>query len=135
MSGWRRKGFTLIPERHDVIERAASIHQLWFDLLGDCEHAYKSVPQNTDLIDRIFRFAEWCFNPKQNRSLREAVAVSFYEHLADFGPARRDLPNRINQEQFEELLPAFATVLEERPLAEFQAEFRAAVRDSARTAG
>ena len=126
MSAWRRKAVELFPERRADIEHAPSIYQLWFELLVDLQHAYRAVPLDRDRMERIYAYATWCFAPKQNQELRGAVAVSFYEHLADFGPARRDLPYRLTREQFTELVPAFRTVLEPKAFDVFQREFLAA---------
>ena len=126
MSAWRRRAVALFPERRAEVERTPSIYQMWFALLMDLQHAYRAIPIEQDLIERIYSYAAWCFAPKQNPELRGAVAVSFYEHLADFGPARRDLPRRLTREQFTELVPAFRTVLEPREFEAFEREFFAA---------
>ena len=125
MSAWRRKAAALFPDRRSTVEHAPSVYQLWFELLLDLQGSYRAIPRDDDRIERIYDFAAWCFAPKQNPELRGAVAVSFYEHLADFGPARRELPNRLTREQFEELLPAFRVVLEPDQFEAFRREFLA----------
>jgi hypothetical protein len=125
VSAWRRKAFELFPESRVIVEQAPSVHRLFFQLLLDVQEAYRAIPPKSDLIDRTYAFAAWCFAPRQNPKLRGAAVASFYEHLADFGPARRDLPNRLTREQFTEMAPAFRLVLDDREFQRFRVEFLA----------
>jgi hypothetical protein len=122
MSAWRRQAMKALPERAHSIEHARSIYDLWFELLSDLQAAYRVPQPPSDFINRVWAFAAWCFEPQQNPELRNAVAVSFYEHLAHLGPARRELASRLTREQFEELLPAFKTVLTAEEYAVFVPE-------------
>jgi hypothetical protein len=122
LSEWRRRAMQMIPYRAKTAEQATSLHALWFELLSDLQAAYRDSTALGERIELIWAFAAWCFDPKRNKSIRGAVAVSFYEHLAQFGPARRDLPQRLTRAQFEELLPAFGTVLEDTEYDAFVSE-------------
>jgi hypothetical protein len=123
MSEWRRKAMATFPDRAGTLSRATSIHDLWFTLLQDLQAAYRSVPPDSDLLERIWQFAAWCFNPKRDKAVQGAVAVSFYEHLPHFGPARRELPDRLTRLAFDRLLPAFKVTLTTEELAVFIREF------------
>jgi hypothetical protein len=112
----------MIPHRAKSAEQATGLHTLWFELLSDLQAAYRDRPTLDDRIESIWAFAGWCFDSKRSKSVRGAVAVSFFEHLAHFGPARRELPERMTRAQFEELLPAFGTVLEDPEYDAFVSE-------------
>ena len=103
---------------------AFSIYDLLGDLLLDLQTAYNDG--DSERIDRIWGFAGWCFDRKRHRSVRNAVAVSFYEHISHFGPAARDMPNRVSLDVFRELLPAFRVTLDDREYDEFVRAFLAA---------
>jgi hypothetical protein len=126
MSEWRRKAMALFPDRVGTLHKATSLHDLWFTLLQDIQEAYRTTPQNGDLIERIWTFAGWCFAPGRNSTVRNAVAVSFYEHLPHYGPARRDMPVRLSRQALEELIPALRTTLTAPELAAFLEEFLSA---------
>jgi hypothetical protein len=122
LSEWRRYAMQMIPYRAKSAEQATSLHALWFELLSDLQAAYRDHTALGDRIEPIWAFATWCFDPKRNKTVCSAVAVSFYEHLAHFGPARRELPQRLTREQFEELLPAFGGALEDSEYDAFVAD-------------
>jgi hypothetical protein len=111
VSAWRRRALEEFPERQDIVLRASGIYVLFADLFGELRAAYAKQPPDRDLIDRVYRFAEWCFAPKQNPNLRNAAAVSFYEHVPDFGPARADLARRFTPAMWQELQPLLFRML------------------------
>lgn len=125
MASWRRKALELFPEREATLRRGDGIHVALADLFGDLRDAYGQVPPNADLIERIYRFAAWCFAPGQNPHLRNAAAVSFYEHVPDFGPARADLAARFTPAMWEELQPLLYQMLPPESYDAFAAELRA----------
>ena len=96
---------------------------VWFALHADIQGAYKASPANTGLIERIWQFAAWCFEPGRHKSVRNAAAVAFYEHLPHVGPARRELPRRLDRRAFLELLPAFRSTLADPEYEAFVKEF------------
>jgi hypothetical protein len=101
---------------------------LFAELFGELRAAYAADPPNTDLIERVYAFAEWCFAPKQNPNLRNAAAVSFYEHVPDFGPARRDLARRFTPAMWRELQPLLYRMLPPSSYDAFVNELPRAVR-------
>lgn len=115
------------PERHAILSRATSIHDLWFTLLQDLQHSYAPVEDSGTLRDKIWEFASWCFDKRRHSEIRNAVAVSFYEHLPHHGPARRELPSRLTRPAFIELLPAFRTTLTPDEYSTFVTEFLTAL--------
>lgn len=126
MSEWRRQAMATFPDRVGILQRTTSLNDLWFTLLQDIQEAYRSTPQNAALIERIWTFAAWCFAPSRHQTVRNAVAVSFYEHLPHLGPARRDMPSHLSRQAFDELLPAFRTTLTVPELASFIEDFLSA---------
>lgn len=131
MSAWRRKALETFPERRDVVLRATGPYVLFADLFGELRAAYTQEPPNARLIERVYSFAEWCFAPKQNPNLRNAAAVSFYEHVPDFGPARADLARRFTPAMWQELQPLLFQMLPEDSYEAFvrQLPFRGAPAD------
>ena len=131
MSAWRRKALETFPDRRDVILRATGPYVLFAELLGELRAAYREEPPNRDLIDRVYQYAEWCFAPKQNRTLRNAAAVSFYEHVPDFGPARADLARRFTPAMWLELQPLLLRMLPATSYEAFARELPARIREPA----
>ncbi len=126
MSEWRRKAKSEFPDRTAAVEHAGSLNDLWFELLVDFQAAYRDARPRKDFSDRVWAFASWCFDRRRNRSVRNAVAVCFYEHLPHFGPARIELPHRISPEDFDSLTPAFRVTLTDAEFDTFAAEFHSA---------
>jgi hypothetical protein len=121
VSQWRRKALSTFPDRAPALTGAFSIYDLLGDLLFDLQAAYKDG--ESERIDRVWAFAGWCFEPRRHSSVRNAVAVSFYEHIPHFGPAARDMPNRVSLDVFRELLPAFRVTLDDQAYDEFVRAF------------
>ena len=124
MSGWRRKALELFPEREAMIRFPDGVHVVFAQLVGDLHHAYRQTPPDRDFIDRVYDFAAWCFNPKQNPYLRNAAAVSFYEHVPDFKPARADLAARFTDAMWGELQPLLYQMLPPESYDAFEREIR-----------
>jgi hypothetical protein len=125
VSGWRRKALDLFPERRRSVEAALSVYDLFGNLAYDLKYAYTSASPDQGFIDRVYQFAAWCFEPRQNWELRNAVAVGFYEHLPAVASVRRDFATRLSPDAFKELEPLFRQMLEE-------ADYDAFVREVAR---
>jgi hypothetical protein len=68
----------LLEELSDE-EDIFSVYALWFELLPLAQTAHREG--DDDLLRRIYGFASWC--NQQGGDLRNAVGVSFYEHLFD----------------------------------------------------
>ena len=103
MSGWRRHAVAEFPEFRTEIQAADSAHGVFYVLLPALHDAYRAEPADEQLLERIYRFAEWCRAPDRHDDVRGAALVSFYEHLPEFGPAWRDLPRRVPAERLAEL--------------------------------
>ena len=125
MARWRRKALELFPDRAAMIREPDGVHVVFSQLVGDLQAAYQQVPPDRARIERIYQFAAWCFAPKQNRSLRNAAAVSFYEHVPDFAPARADLAAGFSTEMWRELQPLLHRMLPPASYSAFEAEIRA----------
>jgi hypothetical protein len=120
MSAWRRKALELLPEYKNSIEKKKeftfSVYQLFFDLQPIVVDAYKA--NHTDLLKRIYEFAEWCWNQKRpSVGLHEAAVVAFYEHLIDAPETRAFIPHSLNKEIFEGMRELFKARM---PAVEYQ---------------
>jgi hypothetical protein len=79
---WRSRAIESFPELHAELvdpDELFSVYALWFELLPLAEEAHRAG--DDDPLKRIYGYASWCF--EQGGDLRNAVAVSFYEHLLD----------------------------------------------------
>ena len=85
-TAWRQVAREMFPELVDRIREAENPYLLWIDLRMAFEDAYR-VPQNRSLIERIYKFANWC--ERQPRGdvaaddLLTCVSVCFYEHIPE----------------------------------------------------
>lgn len=134
MASWRRKALEMFPEREVMLRGGDGIYVVFAELFGDLREAYRQVPPNRDLIERIYAFAAWCFQPKQNRSLRNAAAVSFYEHVPDFKPARADLAADFTPAMWAELQPLLYQMLPPESYDAFEAEIKSRGIDRTKSA-
>ena len=81
MSTWRQKAIDIAPElKTDFQAPDLSPYTVFMELLGLLKEAYGN--KDTERIQRIYEYAEWCFRQKDQK-LWNAAGVSFYEHLAD----------------------------------------------------
>ena len=101
MSAWRREVLDRFPERREDLRHCRSLFDVLTLLEHDLRAVYRGQRDEPNLSDRIFAFADWCYAPKRARSVRNAVAVGFYEHLPDDATGRSDLATRL---PFEALL-------------------------------
>jgi hypothetical protein len=92
MSVWRRKAIEAFPElRRELNDRheIPTVYALWRELLSMWRDAHTSA--NGDKLDRIYRYADWCFQQRAE-DLWNSTAVSFYEHILDHGSWETVLP-------------------------------------------
>jgi hypothetical protein len=129
VAGWRRKALELFPERTLMVREPGGVYTLLRNLLAELEHAYRMDAPDREFIERVYEFAAWCFGPRQNPYLRNAVAVSFYEHLPAFGPARSDLARQFTPTMWSELQPLLHQMLPPRDYDAFAAEIHSLGHD------
>ena len=129
MAAWRRKALEMFPDRLPMIREPGGVYTLLANLRDALEHTYCLDAPDWGFIERVYQFAEWCFGPRQNQYLRNAVAVSFYEHLPAFGPARPDLARRFTPAMWTELRPLLKQMLPVQDYDAFAAEIHALGRD------
>ena len=78
---WREKARQLFPELHaDLEQESYSIYSLFFDLVPMALQAHDAA--DSQLLQRIYGFAEWCFSQKEE-DLWNSAGVAFYEDLFD----------------------------------------------------
>lgn len=93
MSVWRRKAIEAFPglrrelnDRHEI----DTVYGLWIEyLLPLWVDAHTGG--SDDKLDRIYRYAEWCFR-QRSEDLVNSAGVCFYEHVLDHGGRERVLP-------------------------------------------
>ena len=108
-----------------MLREPDGVHTVFAQLFGDLRAAYQAEPPDRARIERIYQFAAWCFGPKQNRYLRNAAAVSFYEHVPDFAAARADLAAHFTPRMWAELQPLLRRMLSVDAYDAFEAQIRA----------
>jgi hypothetical protein len=101
----------MFPDRLEMIREPGGVYTLLANLRDALEHTYRSDAPDHQFIERVYQFAAWCFGTRQNQYLRNAVAVSFYEHLPAFGPARSDLARQFTPAMWAELQPLLERML------------------------
>ncbi len=95
MPSWREKAEQMFPELADRVRTAKTPYLLWFELRDAFESAYGS-PRDESLIERIYRYADWCIDQPRGQTAKDdlatCVSVSFYEHIPECPAARADMP-------------------------------------------
>ena len=82
MAAWRRIALELFPEANKLTtDDWFSSYALFFWLLPFTRAAHER--DDEDALRRSYGFAQWCWRQRRGSGLRNAVAVSFYEHLFD----------------------------------------------------
>ncbi|MBI2654225.1 hypothetical protein HYX02_05450 [Candidatus Woesearchaeota archaeon] len=107
MVKWKKKALELFPNLK--IEIKEGIYSLFFELLPSVREAHKQ--NNKDELNKIYGFAEWCFNQKSHY-YSNAAAVAFYEHLVDRDDTIKHLPYWVKPNDFKDLLDLFKWRLE-----------------------
>jgi hypothetical protein len=107
MSSWRRMALELLPEQKFQNSRDYfSVYMIFFDLLPLAVSAHQSL--NEDLLQRIYKYAEWCWTQKDKSSdTYNAVCVAFYEHLVDEEITSEAIPKWIKPVIFEDIRDVF----------------------------
>jgi hypothetical protein len=124
MSLWRRTALEMMPDLEQVITDAQSVMALWISLNRELERAYETEPVAESVVTGIYRYAVWCRTRSGNADASTAVCVAFYEHLPTHGKARKDLSNRITNEEFDQLKDLFRYLLSDKEYEAFREEFR-----------
>src|SRR5687768_7758053 len=101
MSVWRRKAIECLPELQKEFEQPGStIYTVFFEMLPAAVEAHKQ--NNTELLEKIYGYAEWCFRQKE-QELRNAAGVTFYEHLGDDPETFKAIPLWIKKDIYEDI--------------------------------
>ena len=94
---WREEADKRFPELSVLFREneCDTPYLLWFELRDQFHKPYEA-PINRDLINRIYRYADWCCEQPQGETaeddLATCVAVSFYEHIPESERAIEDMP-------------------------------------------
>jgi len=116
MSVWRRKAIESFPElRRELNDRheIRNVYSLWFELLSMWIDAHTNG--NDDKLDRIYRYADWCFGQRSD-DLMNSAGVCFYEHVLDHGGRERVLA-RLSDSTIEDVWGLWELRLSEADMA------------------
>jgi hypothetical protein len=132
MSTWRQLAIELFPERRRWFQdREATCYWAFFDLLPLAVVAH--TEGDSDTLNRIYRFAEWCFKQRHRApDVWNAAATAFYEHLVDKDVTLEAIPCWVKPEIFEDMSFEFERRLERKRQGSFQelvAQYRAVHQD------
>ena len=96
MEPWREKAVEIFPELAPLFGEDDSPYILWIELRLAFEAAYEKTPPDESLIQRIYRFSEWCCEQPRGETVADdlltCVSVCFYEHVPLHPQARKDMP-------------------------------------------
>ena len=82
MAVWRRRALELFPQlRRELNDGKYTVYSLFLDLKPMMREVFDAG--DTELLTRIFRFAEWCAQ-QSSKDLWNPAGVAFYEHLFDY---------------------------------------------------
>ncbi len=135
MALWRVQALKLLPELRRDIDSADSVMALWIEIWIAFESAYEASPRNESLIERVYRYADWCSQAKRGPDAAHdpstAIAVCFYEHLPNFTPSREDMPRWVSFSDVAQSKEIFSYLIGEQEygkLLEFMAKHRSRYR-------
>ncbi|MDB5210739.1 MAG: hypothetical protein JWQ30_1566 [Sediminibacterium sp.] len=121
MSTWRQKAIDCCPElKRDLEQPDISIYLVFSELLPVTIEAHNE--NNTERLQKIYGFAEWCFGQKE-KDLWNAAGVSFYEHLADDQVTRQAIPKWIKWDIYKDIRGLLALRLNEVELLKLDKEY------------
>jgi len=87
---------------------------LWFELRDQFHKAYEP-PENANLIQRIYDYADWCCDQPQGETAKDdlatCVAVSFFEHIPESERALEDMPNWFTLKDVTEMKAIFSYMI------------------------
>lgn len=103
---WHRRHGFVVEETSSSDEAFLLLHDefsnpysVWIELQHLFADAWRKSPPDRDLINRIWRYVEWCGEQprgeKAHDDLLTAITVCFMEHIPGIPGAVADLPNRI----------------------------------------
>jgi hypothetical protein len=123
MAAWRRRAIEAVPEfRREISDPRESIYTVWFELLAYTRQAHER--DDRAVLARIYAFADWCLF-RSSPAVRNAVAVSFYEHLLDAPEARRLVLPWLSDRVIAEVMPLWEARLPAADLMDVSTLIRA----------
>ena len=120
MSSWRRRALQLLPEYPEIIETADTPMFLWTELSYPFSRAAEE--KNTDLLQRIFDLAQWCWKESRYDEAVTAALIGFYENIPSHKEHWWTIPRFVSSADFNGLDQVFRYFLDEVQFAEL-AEF------------
>jgi hypothetical protein len=120
MSTWRRLALELFPEMRRLWQDPeTSYYWIFFDLLPLTVAAHEAG--NTEELERIYRFGEWCFKQRRRApDVWNAAYTAFYEHLVDKDVTLEGIPFWVPPDIFEEMKFEFEKRLNRRGEGKFE---------------
>ena len=106
MSVWRRKAIELFPDlRVDIEDPDCTTYSLLMDLRFLLVKAHQANDEN--MLQSIYGYAAWCMNQRP-KDLWNAAGVVFYEHLVDDNRTLEQIPTRLSNDIFSNVVGLFA---------------------------
>jgi hypothetical protein len=122
MSTWRRKAISCLPElKKDFEDAETSIYGVFLEMLPALIEAHKQ--NDTDRLENIYNYAEWCFKQKEE-DLWNAAGVAFYEHLGDYEETRNEMPKWVKYEIYKQIRGLLELRIAKDTLLELDKRFR-----------
>jgi hypothetical protein len=117
MEAWQREAAARLPELWDDEDVRDSPGQFCFELLPFVRDAHRRHDEAA--LERAYGFALWCH--RQGGELRNAVGVSFHEHLFDSFDVHEDVAKRLDPQVVADCWSLWDARLDERRLRALRA--------------
>lgn len=127
IADWRHTALQLLPELAEEIREAETPYLLWIDLRLVFEAAYRSLPLEDSLIQRIYQFGRWCFSQPRGKSAEDdlltCVFVCFFEHIPDCKAALDDVTRWLSSDDFAVLEGVFKETMTKKSFLSLSTHF------------
>lgn len=121
MSAWRKKAIECLPgHRLEFEQPETSIYGVFFEMLPALRTAHADRDHET--LRKIYRFAEWCFRQK-DKTIWNAAAVAFYEHLGDDELTFSAIPTYVKADIYKEIRPLLDARLDDEKISWLDASY------------
>ncbi len=103
MSQWRFEASQRLPELQSTIA-SRSIRtpaELWMELRSRFDEFCHHDPAPKDLLSRIWQYAKWSLNHK-DEAVKWAAINHFFEHIEDTRHYRAVLPTFMSRQEYEQ---------------------------------
>jgi hypothetical protein len=122
MSAWRKKAMEILPGyKKDFEEAGTSIYEVFGYMLSELPAAHQH--NNTELLKKIYAFAEWCHHQKA-KDLWNAAGVAFYEHLGDRPETLEAIPHWVKPAIYIQIKPLLEARLSDENIRQLDQAYK-----------